>query len=484
MADTRRPNLLARMAGYMGIGPWRSSPGPYSDPAAYTDEGWVPYSWPLNFGQIGYDPIDGGWNAVVYSCIMLYARTIAQLPGQHRRVLPNNAHETVTNSALSRILLKPNDYQTRSDFLLNMVTELLSEGNAYAFATRNARFEVDALYQMPSKSCRALYAPNGEVFYSVGGNPILDYRQDPAFTTGQRWIIPQRDILHFCGPSKPNDPKKGESPLVAGGLPIMMSSGGGSYFGRFYKNMSRPSGVLSTENNLTGEQVAELRKRWDEVTKGPNIGGTPILSNGLKWQQTAMTSTDMQIAESMKLSKQDIAMIFGVPLALVNDMTGATYNNVENLIMMWLRQGLGYYVDAVELAFDKLFGIERDQEYTYLDIDEALLRPDFKTRIEGYARAVQGGIYAPDEAREKEGLKKVDGGAEPRVQQQMVPLSYGAKMQPAPLPAPPVPASNDNDGGEDGGTGDGATSGKLEARVRQEAILERLQKAEEKVAQK
>jgi hypothetical protein len=70
------------------------------------------------------------------------------------------------------------------------------------------------------------------------------------------------------------------------------------------------------------------------------------------------------------------------------------------------------------------------------------LRSAFKDRIDGLARGVQGGIYAPNEARELEGLKAVKFGDEPRVQQQVVPLSAAANIPAAPAPgaAPPSPA--------------------------------------------
>jgi hypothetical protein len=66
--------------------------------------------------------------------------------------------------------------------------------------------------------------------------------------------------------------------------------------------------------------------------------------------------------------------------------------------------------------------------------------------MEGLARGVISGIYSPDEARASEDLPAVEGGhgAMPRVQQQVVPLSYGTDMKPpepsAPKEALPPPA--------------------------------------------
>ena len=54
----------------------------------------------------------------------------------------------------------------------------------------------------------------------------------------------------------------------------------------YYTKMSRPSGVLQTDLILSPEQVQQLRARWDEQARGVGTGGVPILTAGLKWQQS------------------------------------------------------------------------------------------------------------------------------------------------------------------------------------------------------
>ena len=101
-------------------------------------------------------------------------------------------------------------------------------------------------------------------------------------------------------------------------------------------------------------------------------------------------------------------------------------------------------INHVEVALDQFVGLNADsigkgREYTEFDT-RALLRSAFKDRIDGLARAVQGGIYSPNEARRLEGLPEAEDGDEPRVQQQVVPLSF-ATTPPEPPPAPPSPVS-------------------------------------------
>ena len=62
----------------------------------------------------------------------------------------------MTTSALSRILRRPNDYQSRSDFLLKLAADLYRDGNTYALAQRNDRFEVAALHPFDPKQSQPL----------------------------------------------------------------------------------------------------------------------------------------------------------------------------------------------------------------------------------------------------------------------------------------------------------------------------------------
>ena len=119
-----------------------------------------------------------------------------------------------------------------------------------------------------------------------------------------------------------------------------------------------------------------------------------------------------------------------------------TYASTEALMQSWIASGLGFCLNHVEEAFGQLFGL-RGMPDEYLELDtRALLRSSFQERMDGLAKAVQGGIYSPDEARALEDLPRVPGGhgEEPRVQQQVVPLSW-QEPQPQPaVPAAPEPA--------------------------------------------
>src|SRR5262252_8453894 len=110
--------------------------GPYHLPIT---GGWLADGAPINWWQTGLYPTGGERSAIVERCIALYAETAASLPGAHWRRNARGGRTRVESSALSRVLHRPNAYETASSFMLNAVHSLYREGNCFALALRNSR---------------------------------------------------------------------------------------------------------------------------------------------------------------------------------------------------------------------------------------------------------------------------------------------------------------------------------------------------------
>jgi HK97 family phage portal protein len=340
-------------------------------------------------------------------------------------------------------LKHPNDYQSISDFLLNATRCLYLDGNAYAYCVRNSRFEISELHLMSPRASRGLISYTGEVFYELAGNWIAMQRFGPLPR------VPARDVLHVrLHQGRRENPLLGESPLVATALDAAAGEAIKQQQLQFYLNQAKPGFVLSTDLLMTKDDVSATRDRWNAMTTGENVGGTPILTQGLKPVAIpTMTSRDAQLAEVMKMSKEDIALAFRIPLQLLG-LEHSTGKTTETLMHQWVATGLGFCLNHIEEAIGLTFAlVGQPNEYAEFDTS-ALLRSAFKDRIEGLTKAVQGGVMSPNEARNLEGYDDVPFGDEPRVQQQVVPLSAAASIpthppgkttiEPAP-PAPPAP---------------------------------------------
>jgi HK97 family phage portal protein len=426
--------LLARIFG----GKEKAAEGEVRPGPFYTSEGWLPVGSPMNWWQLGMKPRPySSATAMVEACTSAYSQTVAMCPGDHWRRTPDGGRVRVANSPLANIIRRPNDYQTISDFMLNATRELYQFGEFFALAVRNQRAEIIELHLMRSRSCFARVAENGEIYYSLGGNEVVERRF--MSLAG----VPARDVLHVRLHT-PVDPLRGESPLLAAAMDIAATDAALAQQIAFLRNEAKPSIMLTTDTILTREQVKDLREAWDAQTRGAGAGGTPILTAGLKPQVVSAKAVDAQVAELMKMSAQNIALAFRVPLQVLG-LGGPTFASTELLMQSWISTGLGFALNHIEEAFGQTFGLAGYPEEYVEFSTTALQRSAFRDRIEALARSTISGIHSPDEARNELDLPTVPGGhgKEPRVQQQVVPLSW---QEPAPAPpALPAPEPEEDD---------------------------------------
>lgn len=403
-------SIATRIKSLLGIeGSWR---GPFSGMGELG-------------GVYGISPLGDGWqrnltvdayNArhvpAVYACVMAISRSIAQCYPKHIRA-SNDQFVEVTNSAAYRVLNHPNAYQTSPDLLLNMVATALFEGEAFVLATRNNRQEIESLHLLPRGVCSPMVDPETrEIFYSVGSSPLA-----PG---GIDFIVPNRDVLHLRFHT-PRHPLIGETPIKSSAMAIGINVALSHSQAAFFNNMNRPSGILSTEANLTRDQMAALRAAFEDQAKGMAQGRIPILGSGIKFSPMSISSQDSQLIQAQRMSIEDICRVFGVPPPLVGDLTHATLNNSETLIQHFLAMSLGSYLEHIERAFDRLFGIT-GVDYIEFDLS-ALLRTDFAGRVDALTKGVSGGLFTPNEARKREGLGPVEGGDTTYLQAQMTPVN-------------------------------------------------------------
>lgn len=406
--------------------------GPYDLPIT---GGWLSQEagQNLNFWQMGYDVQSPRGSAMVEACVSAYAQTIAMCPGNHWRRSDAAGRTRVTNSALVRVIKKPNAYQSISDFMLNLVRSLQSEGNAYALAMRNDRYEIVELHLMNANGSAAQLSVSGDVFYHLSGNEVVERM------IGDKLIVPARDVLHIRLHT-PRHPLVGESPLAAAALQLAAGNAALSQQVNYFLNQSRPSFVLTTDQLLKADQVVALRAAWNEQAKGLNRGGTPILTGGLKASPLASNAKDSELIEMLKLSEKAIANVFRVPLAIVGEETKMA--STEVLMQFWLASGLGFILNHIEEAFGLFFKLG-GQPDEYLEFDtSALQRSSFKERVEGWVTGTKGGIFDRNVARADFEMAPVEGGDEPWTQMQDMPLSVANKLAHNPVEpsAPPAPA--------------------------------------------
>jgi HK97 family phage portal protein len=370
--------------------------------------------------------------SAVYACVNVISSDLAKLPFIVNKVdLETGARTRLPMDYYAGLLRSPNSYQTSSDFVGCFVQSYLLQGNAYAFGgKRNGRGEIQELHVLNPYRVTPLIGDDGSVFYRCGEDVLAGIRAET--------IVPERDMIHHRLPLVPGYPLVGVTPIFAAaassavGLKILQNSQ------QFFANSSRPAGSLNAPGKISKETADRLAQDWDSNYTGERFGKTAVLPEGLKWEPLTITAQDAQLIEQLRYSVEDVARVFRVPLYLLGDMTKVTYRNVETLFRVFVVECLGFHLTAIESRLERAFEFPPTYELRF-DLTAAL-RTEIDVRYAAYQTALNAGWQSINEVRAAEGLDPVDGGDEPRVQMQYVPLSQ-ANGPPAPA-APPVPADD------------------------------------------
>lgn len=415
--------------------------------------GWAPAvrepytgAWQLNDEQTA-----GGvlLNPIVFTCVDLIAREIAKM---RLRLLERDAlgiwHE-VQNSAYSPVLRKPNRYQTTQKFIEAWLLSKLVHGNTYVLKQRDARGVVAALYVLDPTKVAVLIASDGGVYYELKREDLQADGFDGAraldLADTDRIVVPASEMIHDIYAALYH-PLIGVSPIYACATTALQSTSVTDNQSVFFANGSRPSGILTAPAGIGDEQLAKVKKTWQEGYSGQNAGKTAIIGFDMKYQPLTVNAVDAQLIEQLKWGAETICACFHVPLYIVNQGQAPGGLDAESLVQLFYSQCLQSLVTALEWCMDE--GLELAPSLgTEFDIDD-LIWMNTDVRTKAAAESIGSGALSPNEARAKYyGLGPVVGGGSPMVQQQYFSLAALAERdrdQPftrAPGAPPATPAA-------------------------------------------
>lgn len=380
-------------------------------------------------GQGGYirEPYTGAWQevkslttrdgmmaaSVPYACTDLISSDIAKLRIKYVS-LTNGVWLESPAPRYVDLIRQPNAYQTRDQFIKAWISSKLSWGNAYVMLTRNAAGTVISMDVLNPKYVVPLVAPDQSVYYQITMSPL---QVAPLEST----VVPARDIIHDRGLC-PWHPLVGMSPLSACAAAVLMSTSITNNSSSFFANQARPSGILTTPNNITQDTADKLKAQWSERFNGPSAGNVAIMGNDLKYQPMTMASTDAQLIEQLQFSVSDVARTYHVPLHKIgadNMRTAAPTNAVFE--SQYYSDCLQAHITSVECLLDIGLGLPSGTGLRF-DLTQ-LMRMDESAMITNNALSVGAGIMAPNEARAMQGLTAKPGGDTPYLQVQNYALS-------------------------------------------------------------
>ena len=203
-------------------------------------------------------------------------------------------------------------------------------------------------------------------------------------------------------------------PVTLGAKAIQLSLAMNVYGSKFFAGGGVPPlalvGPMPAGPDAMKRAMSDIQRSMDAARENEK----PVfpIPPGYELKPVGFDPDKGQMTEARRFQIEEIARVFGIPPVFLQDLTHGTYSNTEQQDLHLVKHTLAQWCEALEEEMNlKLFGQRNGNRYVEHNMD-GLLRGDFRTRMEGLARAVQSGILTPDEARALENRPAKGGAAD------------------------------------------------------------------------
>jgi HK97 family phage portal protein len=386
---------------------------------------WAMGGGPTTAG-ISVSPETAMRTAAVWACVNVRSEDVGKLDCFLYRDRPDGGREVAINHPLYRLVnVRPNPRMTAFEFRQMLQAQVDLRGNGYAWKEFDGRGQVVALWPLDSSKVTVFKTPDGrELFYRC---ELLDRSHA---------MVPAEEIFHLRGLTL--DGCVGLSPISYHRETIGLAIAAEKYGAAFFGNNAQPMGALEVTSVLSPEARTALRDSWKERHLGKRE--LAILDGGMKWVQTGVSNEDSQYIESRQMTNSDIWRIYRMPPHKVQDLSKATFTNIEHQSLDYVNDCLSTVLKRwTETLARELLTAEEQAEFHFEFDTEDLLRGDLKSRCEAFAILRNWGILNANECRARLGENPREGGDE-----YLQPLNMIEAGTPPPGLAPTPPAGKTN----------------------------------------
>lgn len=335
--------------------------------------------------------------ATVAACVSAIAQAIGSLPAWIYRLV-DDGREVDPAHAVARLIRNgANQHQSWPEFIEWLVASALLYGNGLAEIIADRSGRVVALSPIPWGNVTPLILASGRLAYDVSDLTSLQGG------TGRVRRLLDSEVIHLKDRSDDGLIGRSRISRCAGAIRLGLTMG--AFSETLYDNRATPSGAVTTEQNFTPEQGAELRAAVSEGWRGvKNAGEILCLTGGLKFTPLTISPEDAELLAARRFSTEEIARLFQVPPPLVGIWDHSSFTNSETAGRWFAQFTLSPWIRKIEEAFRRSVFSEASAETHELEIDlSGFLRGDAEARWRAHEIAVRNNILTANEIREVEG---------------------------------------------------------------------------------
>lgn len=272
--------------------------------------------------------------------------------------------------------------------------------HVYKYNSEGGKGEIIALYPLMPNRMTVDRDDKGQLYYQYNTS-----KDDAPTMKGSMVNLKPSDVLHI--PGLGFDGLVGYSPIAMAKNAIGMAIACEEYGAKFFANGATPGGILEDPGTVKDPQRG--RDSWTSAFGGSsNFNKVAVLEEGMKYTPISISPEQAQFLETRKFQINEIARIFRVPPHMVGDLEKASFSNIEQQSLEFVKYTLDPWVARWEQAIVRsLFSADEKTQYFVKFNVDGLLRGDYQSRMNGYAIGRQNGWMSANDIRELENLDRI-----------------------------------------------------------------------------
>lgn len=320
---------------------------------------------------------------VVSKSVDWIASVIAGLPIKLLQRTEKGYIEVYDDYRLSLLNEFSGNCMTANDLKHQLISDLLLEGNCYAYISKRG-----------NKITKLSYIPTSKVTYTESVDNINKVIN--AWVDGKQ--VQDYNVFRLVTNSKNGFSGIGFVSDCQNLLNTILSS-------LDYENSTISSGVrrgfLKSKSKLDNDKMNQLRQAWRKLTS-PKQTDVLVLNAGLEFEDASSTATESQLSQNKVINTQQVLSYFGLPTNFFEGANSESYLTAVRIAILPL-------VRQFVTALNNYLLLESEKNTLKFDIDTSeLLRLNANERYDAYQKGLSSGFITVDEVRCMENLPVLD----------------------------------------------------------------------------
>lgn len=288
--------------------------------------------------------------------------------------LPFKLHDRDTreaqkdHAAYELIHGEANPWTSAEELREHLTRDALLTGSGFAQVVRNGEGKPIWLQRIDTGAVSVETDDYGEPSYRIrlkgGGDTLLSYT----------------DVLHIST-------LDGVSPITHAKEAIGLALAAEQHLANWYSRSGRPSGYLSTEQNLGKDEAVNIIRAFMERHTGEESGRPAIFDNGMKYFPVATSNTDAEFYTNRIEQIREIARAFRIPPSMIFELERGTWSNVEQMAQQFLTMTLRPWLKRWQAAYARVLLSPEDRRALYIEAEtKDLMTVDFAAQATAYSQ--------------------------------------------------------------------------------------------------